>query len=88
MTAIESLPRYAEAERVAKAHGGNLRDMLSAYVAGVADMGDMSDGFERDSEGYPMLHVNREAPGIIKPVAYRSDGVGLYARGAFADGDE
>ena len=87
MAAIESLPCYAEAERVAKAHGGNLRDMLSAYVAGVADMGDMRDDFERDSEGYPMLHVNRESPGIIKPVAYRSDGVGLYAR-AFADDDE
>lgn len=85
MTSVESLPRYAEAERVARARGGNLWDMLSAYVAGVADAG---SGLERDADGYPVLHVNRDAPGIIKPAAYREDGVGLYPRGTFADDDE
>lgn len=39
MTAVESLPRYAEAEKVAAARGLNLWDMLSGYIAGIADMG-------------------------------------------------
>lgn len=62
--------------------------ICSVYVDGIADMGDIDDGFERDSDGYPVLHVNWDASGIISPVSYRDDGVGLYSREAFVDDDE
>lgn len=40
MTMVESLPHYAEAEAVAKARGSNIIDMISAYLAGVAAVGE------------------------------------------------
>ena len=48
MTAIESLPHYAEAEAAARSRGRNLIDMLGAYLAGVADMGDVPNYLSDD----------------------------------------
>lgn len=36
MTAVESLPGYAEAEAMAEKRGTNLLDLLSAFMAGYA----------------------------------------------------
>ncbi|QOL32872.1 hypothetical protein [Bifidobacterium eulemuris] len=39
MTAVESLPRYAEAEALARSRGVDLISLLGAYVSGYADSG-------------------------------------------------
>lgn len=45
------------------------------------------DDIRRDADGYPELKVNHDADCIIRPVAYRGDGVGLYPRGWDDDDD-
>lgn len=63
MTAVESLPAYAEAEAVARRRGDNLISLLNAYLAGYA----AGNTPERDERGYPVLRVNPDYPGIVRP---------------------
>lgn len=63
MTAVESLPAYAQAEAAARRKGLHVTDLVNAYLAGYA----AGSAPERDSRGYPILRLRSDYPGIVRP---------------------
>lgn len=81
---------FERAEVAAACEGRNVYDLLNATLvnyAATVPLSKVDDGIKVDADGYPEFKVNRDTACIVKPAAYREDGVGLYPHGWDDDGD-
>ena len=81
---------FERAEVAAAREGRSVYDLLNATLvdyAATVPLSKVDDGIKVGADGYPEFKVNRDTACIVKPVAYREDGVGLYSHGWDDDGD-
>lgn len=74
---------FERAEVAAAREGRSVYDLLNATLvdyAATVPLSKVDDGIKVGADGYPEFKVNRDAACIVKPVAYREDGVGLHPR--------
>ena len=75
---------FERAEVAAAREGRSVYDLLNAMLvdyAATVPLSKVDDGIKVDADGYPEFKVNRDTACIVKPAAYRGDGVGLYPHG-------
>lgn len=69
MTAVESLPAYAQAEAAARRNGLHVSDLVNAYLAGYAagSVANPSHKLAVDVDGYPVFRIDESKVDIVTP---------------------